>query len=94
MSKLPIELINLIMLYVSTPVADIFKKEIKEIKDGFNKIGESEFSPHLSYGFAEYFFYSKHCFDDGLMYATNDIYYYCNMDEDYINTLVEYYQNH
>ena len=33
MSKLPIELINLNMLYVSTPIADILKKEIKEIKE-------------------------------------------------------------
>ena len=44
-SKLPIELISLIMLYVSTPVADLFKREIKEIKDDFmeieSRIGES-----------------------------------------------------
>ena len=94
MSKLPIELISLIMLYVSTPVADLFKREIKEIKDDFIEIEENSLTPLLTFSFAEYYFYSKHCFEDGLIYISDDIYNYSNMDSDYVDTLNEYNKNH
>ena len=52
MSKLPIELINSIMSYVSSPTADIFKKEIKEIKDEFDEFVEAKLS------FARFYFFN------------------------------------
>ena len=95
MSKLPIELISLIMLYVSTPVADLFKREIKEIKEEFIEMVENSFNTTiLTFSFAEYYFYSKHCYEYGIIYMSNDIYRYCNMDSDYVDTFIEYYQNH
>ena len=51
MSKLPLELINLIMSFMSSPTADIFKKEIKEIKDEYDIISPIKFSFSCFYFF-------------------------------------------
>ena len=59
MSKLPIEQINLIMLYVSTPVADIFKNETKEIKVIFDKADKEFVLSSINISFAEFYFITK-----------------------------------
>ena len=59
MSKLPIELINLIMSYMSSPTADIFKKETKEIKDLFDKADKEFVLSSINISFAEFYFITK-----------------------------------
>ena len=59
MSKLPIELINLTMSYMSSPAADIFKKETKEIKDKFDKVDEEFDLSSMKISFAGFYFVEK-----------------------------------
>ena len=112
MSNLPIELINSIMSYMSSPVATIFKKDWLVI-DAFNHLNEimvdifgEECLINNDISFAHSFFLNKYIGDSYLKkskyrgmdveeyFSNSKIYNYSNMDEDYINTLNEYYENH
>ena len=111
-SNLPIELINLIMSYMSSPVATIFKKDLLVI-DAFNHLNEimvdifgEECLINKDDSFALSFFLNRYIGDAYLKkskyrdldieryFINSKIYNYSNMDEDYVNTLNEYYINH
>ena len=112
MSKLPIEFINLIMSYMSSPIASIFKKDLLVI-DAFDYLNEKiedifgeECLINSDTSFALSFFLNRYIGDSYLKkskyhemdveeyFSNSKIYNYSNMDEDYINTLNEYYENH
>ena len=59
MSNLPIELINLIMSYMSSPTADIFKKETKKIKVIFDKADKEFVLSSINISFAKFNFITK-----------------------------------
>ena len=110
--NLPIELINSIMSYMSSPVASIFKKDWLVI-DAFNHLNEimvdifgEECLINNDTSFAHSFFLNRYIGDSYLKkskyhemdveehFSNSKIYNYSNMDEDYVNTLNEYYINH
>ena len=106
MSKLPIELINLIMSYMSSPIASIFKKDLLVI-DSLNHSDREKYLSSNNASFALCFFFNRylgdtiylnkskyHGMDVEEHFSNSKIYYYCNMGEDYINTLIEYNINH
>ena len=59
MSKLPNELINLIMSYMSSSTADIFKKETKQIKFIFDKADKEFVLSSINISFVEFYFITK-----------------------------------
>ena len=107
MSKLPTELINLIMSYMSSPIVSIFKKDLLVI-DAFDYLNEKiedifgeECLINNDISFAHSFFFNRylnmskyHGMDVEEHFSNSKIYYYCNMDEDYLNTLLEYLNTH
>ena len=112
MSNLPFELINLIMSYMSSPIASIFKKDFMVI-DAYNHLNEKmtdifgeECLINNDMSFAYSFFLNRYIGDSYLKkskyremdveeyFSNSKIYNYSNMDEDYINTLNEYYGYH
>ena len=97
MSTLPIELINLIMSYSSSPTSKIIKNAFHEINDEMNEIfigdyeyGESNYTIADNTSFARYYFIKKY----ENKYMCEYIYNYSYMAEEYANTLNEYNYNH
>ena len=89
MNKLPIEVINTIMLYISHPIADILKfavktvnEELYEIITGVYEYGGHDFRRADEMSFAEYFFNDP------------EVSNYAFVDVTDLQTLSEYFRNH
>ena len=93
MSNLPIELINIIMSYSSSPTSEIIKNAFQEINDEMNEIfigdyeyGGSDYTIADDTSFARYYFIKKYESKNMCEY----IYNYAYMAEEYVHTLNEY----
>ena len=96
MSKLPNELINLIMSYMSSPVATIFKKDLRviEVNDYLNEIIVDEDGlEYLSVdeeSFALCFFFNR-CLDNAILKKLK--YYEVDIEEHFSNSKIYNYSN-
>jgi hypothetical protein len=80
------------MLYVSHPVADLFKEAVKpkidelnEIQRGGYEFGGKDYTRGDDTSFAFYYFHNP----EGELNITKEIYYYACMGEMYATTLCE-----
>ena len=98
---LPIELINLIFSYVSSPVAVLFKQEMNiynneyyKINEGDYEYGMNDFTYADSNSFSYFFFNCKflvfELYDYEEYNCTESIYKYHSMNKQYFNTYCEY----
>ena len=109
MSKLPNELINLIMSYMPPSRVNWFvKRRIRQYTH--NKIRGIDRDTYVEYNgdlsFAHRYFFSRyinknpstkskyHEMDVEEYFSNSKIYNYSNMDSDYVDTLNEYNKNH
>jgi len=95
--NLPMELINSIMMYMSSPTAQIIKNIFQEINEEMNEIfigdyeyGGSDYKISDNTSFAEYYFIKQYENKN----VCEHIYRYSYMNEEYVNTLNEYNYNH
>ena len=101
---LPIELINLIFSYVSSPVAVLFKQEMNIYNNEYYKINEGDYENNIDdftlaegNSFAFFFFNYKYLVFELTEYEeyepTLTIYKYWYMNKVYFNTHCEYYDS-